>query len=95
MALRRAGGILGHDLLEEVGDVISASVLRVPHVLAVIVASLERVILHREIRSNVTSSKPVSRKCRPEWFACRGWVASLSGDRRWGTPSRRPNAISA
>jgi hypothetical protein len=51
--------VVGHDLFEEVSDVVLAGVAGVPHVLAVVVPGLEGVVLDG-IRSKVTSSNPVS-----------------------------------
>jgi hypothetical protein len=44
--LSGALGVLLHHLLKEAGDVVEPAVLGVPHVLAVVMASLERVVLH-------------------------------------------------
>jgi hypothetical protein len=42
-----AGGVIDHYLLEEGCDVVAPGVFRVPDVLAVVMPSLQRVILHR------------------------------------------------
>src|SRR5690348_14900178 len=48
VALVCARRVLVHDLAEEVRDLLLAGVLRVPDVLPVVVACLERVVLHRD-----------------------------------------------
>src|SRR5215210_1577736 len=48
MAAGCALRVLPHDLLEEVGDVIEACVTCVPHVLAVVVSGLQRVVLQAD-----------------------------------------------
>src|SRR5699024_5027862 len=48
VALMCAVGILSHHLFEEFSDLVFACVTRVAHVLAVVVASLQRVVLHRD-----------------------------------------------
>src|SRR5699024_3046064 len=46
VALRRSVGVLRHDLLEEGRDLLLFRVAGIAHVLAVVVARLERVVLH-------------------------------------------------
>src|SRR3954447_11408172 len=48
VTLVRPLGVLGHDPLEDLGDVTLARVAGVPHVLAIVVTGLQGVVLHRD-----------------------------------------------
>src|SRR5690625_92461 len=57
VARMRAIGILSHHPFEELSDLVFACVARVAHVLAVVVAGFQRVVLHRdEIERNVVEA---------------------------------------
>src|SRR5699024_3739122 len=80
VALRRSVGVLRHDLLEEGRDLLLFRVAGIAHVLAVVVARLERVVLHGDqVEGDVVESGLSSRH---------GVRAPFLFADRWDRPSR-------